>query len=126
MQTKRIVRYKVYLDRARMYVSLVQFFVVLLLITENYRQTSFGQWFYNNALWTFPVFMLVFLMIFLFIGYIDRRFVRSAEQEEYAITNPVLMDMKHKIDKLYETISEQEVRKAGTPSRENSAPTMEK
>ena len=96
---KRIVRYKVYFDRSRMYIGYVQFIILLLVLFESYKETKFGVWFYDNVLWAFPVFLVLFFSGSIIIGYLDKKFIRPYEQEEVTSTNPWIMEILEEVKK---------------------------
>lgn len=102
------VRYKVYFDRARMYVGYAQFFIILAMFFDPYKDTRFGEWFYQWWFLTIPIFILIFLFSCLALGYFDKRYIRPKEQEELISTNPLWMDMYNKIKDIHNKINKDE------------------
>jgi len=103
---RRVTRYKVYFDRSRMYISYVQFFLLLLVFTEAYRETTFGVWFYANKWLTLPAFLILFFFGSMVIGFLDRRYIRPGEQDELIETNPSWTKMRDKINDLHKKLCE--------------------
>jgi hypothetical protein len=105
MKLGKVGKYKVYLDRARMYVGYIQFFILLALFMRPYSETNFGIWFYNNKIFTIPGVIILFLVVSILIGYLDRQFIRPAEQDELASTNPKWTKLFKELKKLDDKIS---------------------
>ena len=101
---KQLVRVKVYFDRSRMYIGYIQFFMMLLLLFEAYKDTRFGGWFYNNILWAFPLFMILFFCGSVVIGYFDKKYIRPHESSEITQINPVFMEMYRKVTQIHEKV----------------------
>ena len=101
---RRVTRYKVYFDRSRMYISYVQFFILLLVFTEAYKDTAFGVWFYAHKFITVPAFFIAFMVGSMVVGYLDRKYIRPGEQDELMKTNPPWQEMKGKIDELHQKL----------------------
>jgi len=100
-QKKRAVRFKTYFDRARMYIGYGQFFLILLVFFESYKDTAFGLWFYKYSYVTLPGFVILFVVFAVILGYFDKKYIRGDEQAEIFKNNPISMDMYQKIDELH-------------------------
>ncbi|RLA59723.1 MAG: hypothetical protein DRQ88_13185 [Epsilonproteobacteria bacterium] len=98
------------MDRARMYVGYLQYFVMIFLFMDVFKNTVFGKFFFSNLLITGPVFILLFVVGSLFIGYIDRKHIRGYEYKEITVTNPYFMEMRTDIKKLSKMIEEKKER----------------
>jgi len=105
---KRIVRYKVYFDRSRMYIGYAQFMVLLLVLFKSYKDTRFGEWFFANVIWVFPLFLVVFFGCSIILGYLDKKYIRPHEQAEIVKTNPVYMDMYRKVKNIEKILKKDE------------------
>lgn len=90
--TERLAKYKVYIDRSRMYIGYINFFMVAILFIDNRKETTFGRWFYEHSIWTFPLLMILFVFLSLLVGYIDRHTIRSAEMKDISSLNPIHME----------------------------------
>ena len=93
---QRLIRFKIYFDRSRVYVGYGQFFIILLVFFEAYKETKFGVWFYSKW-WTLPAFVVLFFVVSIIIGYIDKVFIRPREVTELNKINPEFMKMYKKI-----------------------------
>lgn len=99
-----IAELKVNFDRSRMYLSYIQFLIILLMYFEPYRNTQFGIWFYGNGLLTIPLFFILFMAGSLFIGSLDRKFIRPAELEDISRTNPIHMKTLGLVEELHKKL----------------------
>ena len=95
----RLIRYKVYIDRARAYVGYIQFIMMVLVMLKVYDDSKIGKWFFSRW-WTFPAFIILLFVAFIVIGYLDRRFIRPREVSEINKVNPELMEIHEKVMKL--------------------------
>ena len=96
---KRLIRYKVYFDRSRIYVGYGQFIMMLLVFFKVYENTRFGAWFYSKW-WTIPAFIVLFFCVSIVIGYLDKRYIRPGEASEINKVNPELMAIHEKVMKM--------------------------
>lgn len=97
---KKLIRYKVYFDRARIYLGYAQFIMMLLVFLKIYEKTKLGQWFFSNIWFTFPLFILMFFGISIIVGYLDKKYIRPYETTEINKVNPEFMEMYNTIMKL--------------------------
>ena len=97
---KRLGRWKVYLDRSRMYIGYAQFFAIIFIFLKSYEDTSFGVWFFDHIILTFPVFAVLFFSVSIVVGYLDKKYIRPHEQKEITSTNPIHMEILDKVKKL--------------------------
>lgn len=83
--SKTIAKYKIFLDRSRMYLNYVQFTIMLkLLFSDINIESDF----------LFFVLLVAVLLLMIFIGYLDTLFgIRSREMENNSLTNPVLREI---------------------------------
>ena len=90
---KRLARFKIYIDRARWYYVLVQFFLILLIY--------FNSMDFNLDWWHYLIVILVAFSGMVIVGFIDRRIgLIKEEQRFYAIENPVLADIVRRLKTL--------------------------
>lgn len=68
MKIKKLIRYKVYIDRARMYYSYIQFFMIGYLFAKS---IGFGPIVDKHKILTIIIGTPVMILIFLIIGRID-------------------------------------------------------
>ena len=93
---KRLIRFKVYIDRARGYVGYIQFIMMLLVMLKVYEDTKVGKWFFDSW-WTFPAFIILIFGMFVVVGYLDKKYIRPEEAHEINKTNIELMEIHKKV-----------------------------
>lgn len=80
------IRLKVYFDRARMYVSYLQTFAVLVTALKVFDMVP--PW------WLFCVMCVVFGVLCIFVGWLDSRFrIFEEEQKRISEQNPMLVEI---------------------------------
>jgi hypothetical protein len=100
MKLLRIIgRYKVYLDRARAYLTIFTFLAAWAIMI-NRLDWPIIKWLNNHKLIYYPSFIILFLAGCLIIGYLDKKYIRPHEQKEVTSTNPVINEMKEDIKKI--------------------------
>ena len=101
----RLIRYKVYFDRARMYYGYGSFFVVILIL---FKDTAIGDWVFQHKLISFPVILFALFAVAIVIGYLDKRYIRPREAREVQKINPIFMDMWDKVNEIHNRIVDDE------------------
>ena len=90
---KRIARFKVYIDRARWYYVLVQFFIIILIY--------FNTMDFVLELWHYPVIFLVVIFSMIIAGFLDRQIgMIREEQRFYSTENPILQDIVRRLKEI--------------------------
>jgi hypothetical protein len=98
---RTFIRWKIYIDRSRMYIGYIQFFLIAIVFMEKYKDTALGQKIFNYALISLPVAIFLFILLSLILGYLDSKLgFRQEEQRNLANSNPVMMDMLNQLKEL--------------------------
>jgi hypothetical protein len=98
---KRLVKYKVWLDRSRQYVSYVQFGATLYIVAKLLRNSPVKMWIFDHWYLSFPLLFVVFIGGCIVLGYIESLFkIREHEQSNYTQANPEWTRLMEKIDEL--------------------------
>jgi len=82
---KKLIKYKVYLDRARGYIAYVNFLLIGVIAVK---QIGINLSWFMYALIVFAT-----LFISLVVGYLDKKYIREQETKEYGDTNPYLKEI---------------------------------
>lgn len=102
---RTLIRWKVYIDRARMYIGYAQFLMILFVLLEAYKNTGIGELIFNNLLISMPILFLLFIIASLIIGRIDTILgLREEELRNASTSNPVMRELLNKVDELTEEI----------------------
>ena len=108
LDKKKMIRWKVYFDRSRMYIGYIQFFLIIFVFIKSLGNNSFFDYLFKHSLITLPVMLLLFLLLSLVIGYIDSRLgLREEELRNFSRSNPVLMDIQKSLKELRDQIENQ-------------------
>ncbi len=108
---KSLIRWKVYIDRSKMYIGYVQF----LLITLGDNPVT--EFVFNSPMIAVPIILVIFVIASLLLGYLDSRLgFREEEIRNHSRSNPVLMDIQKSLNELNDKVALMEQSKP----RENS------
>lgn len=102
---KTLIRWKVYIDRARMYVGYVQFLMIGFVFLEAYKDSSVGLLIFNNLLWSIPILFLLFIILSLILGRLDTVLgFREEELRNASTSNPIMREILSKMEELKEEV----------------------
>ena len=91
---KTLIRWKIYIDRARMYIGYVQFLMIGFVFLEAFKDTSFGSIIFDNLLISVPLVFVVFIVLSLVVGRIDTILgLREEELRNSSSSNPVMREI---------------------------------
>ncbi|MEM6526472.1 MAG: hypothetical protein AAF693_21955 [Bacteroidota bacterium] len=104
---RTLIRWKVYIDRARMYIGYVQFLMILFVLLEAYRNTTMGDLIFSNPMISMPILFVIFIILALIVGRLDTVYgLREEELRNASASNPVMRDLLNKMNELTEEIRE--------------------
>ena len=102
---RTLIRWKIYIDRARMYIGYINFFMIGILFLKNYKETSWGAYFFEHYYFTFPLLIVAFFILSLLIGFIDTKLgLRQEELRNAAASNPVTQKILKNIEEINEKL----------------------
>ena len=98
LNKKAFVRWKIYIDRARMYIGYISFVMIVYLFLNDFENESIRSFLDNNKLISYPIVMILFIVFSLILGRLDTKFgVRKEEMRNASSENPVLMEILEKV-----------------------------
>jgi len=98
---KAFVRWKIYIDRARMYIGYISFVMIAFMFLNDFENESIRHFLDDNKIITYPLVMFLFVVFSLVLGRMDTKFgVRKEEMRNASSENPVLMEILEKVSKL--------------------------
>lgn len=101
------VRWKIYIDRARMYIGYIQFFMIGIVFFESFKDRAIGQLVYEYIYISIPILFILFILFSLVLGYLDSRFgFKEEEQRNISKSNPVLMEILKSVKTLEKEVKE--------------------
>ncbi|HAF30787.1 MAG TPA: hypothetical protein DCG75_17225 [Bacteroidales bacterium] len=91
---KALIRWKVYLDRSKMYIGYINLFMMVTIFLGAIKNTPIGKFLIANVYIAVPVLIILFIFFALLLGYWDSRLgIRSEEMRNLSSQNPVQMEM---------------------------------
>ena len=104
---KTLIRWKIYIDRARMYVGYIQFLMIAFVLLESYKDSHLGKLIFNNMLISVPIIFAIFILLSLLIGRIDTLLgLREEELRNSSSSNPVMREILKNIKEIKEELEE--------------------
>ena len=101
---RTLIRWKVYLDRSKMYIGYVNLIMMVTIFIGAIKKTGVGKFLIDNIYIAIPVLVVVFIFCALLLGYWDSRLgIRSEEMRNLSAQNPVQMEMLQTIRELKES-----------------------
>ena len=103
LNKKSLIRWKVYIDRSKMYIGYVQFLLIIFVFIKSLGDNLVTEFVFNSPLIAVPIILVIFVLASLVIGYLDSRLgFREEEIRNHSKSNPVLMDIQksHKWNKI--------------------------
>jgi len=100
---KALIRWKVYLDRSKMYIGYINLFMMVTIFIGAIKNTDIGKFLLSNVYVAIPVLIVVFVICALILGYWDSKLgIRSEEMRNLSLQNPVQKEILLTIRELKE------------------------
>ncbi|MFP4024443.1 MAG: hypothetical protein ACLFVR_07935 [Thiohalospira sp.] len=91
---RSLIRWKVYLDRSKMYISYINLFMMVTIFLGAIKNTGVGKFLIANVYIAIPLMIIVFIFLALLLGYWDSKLgIRSEEMRNLTSQNPIQMEM---------------------------------
>ena len=108
MNRRTFIRWKIYIDRARMYIGYISFVMIAFMFLNDFKDETIRHFLDENKLVTYPVMMVVFMLFSLVLGRLDTKLgLRREEMRNAATENPVTMEILENIKEIKATLDEQ-------------------
>jgi hypothetical protein len=106
---RSLIRWKIYFDRSRMYIGYIQFFLIGIVFLQSFKDRSWGELIFKNALISIPIALVLFILFSLILGYLDSRLgLREEEFRNLSKSNPVMMEMLNQLKEINEKLDSRE------------------
>ncbi len=95
------IRWKIHIDRARMYIGYLQFFMIGIVFFKAFKDKPFGAFIFKHAFVSIPILFLIFIFFSILLGYIESRLgLKEEEQKKLTNSNPVMMELLNDIKEI--------------------------
>jgi hypothetical protein len=102
---KALIRWKVYIDRSKMYIGYIQFLLIIFVFIKSLGDNALTEFVFTNPIIAVPIILLVFVFCSLVIGYLDSRLgFREEEIRNHSRSNPVLMEIQASLSELNDKV----------------------
>lgn len=104
---KKLVAFKIYFDRARMYLGYINFFMLNIVLINSFDNPTFEAYASKYKWLIIPLSFVLYSALLVFIGYLDTRLgVRQEEMRNNASTNPVMQDLLRTVKDIQKKVHE--------------------
>jgi len=94
LNKRTAVRWKIYLDRAKMYLSYINFVMIAFVFLNSINDHRIRAILDENRLIFYPVVMALFIVVSLVLGYFDTKLgLRKEEMRNNAKENPIILEI---------------------------------
>jgi len=95
------VRWKIYLDRARMYIGYINFLMIGFVFLNSFQDEYIRGLLDEHKWWAYPLVMIMFIGLSLVLGRLDTILgMRKEEMRNYSEQNPVMMEMMETLNEI--------------------------
>jgi hypothetical protein len=109
LNKRSLIRWKIYFDRSRMYIGYIQFFLIGIVFLQSFKDKSWGELIFKNALISIPIALVLFVLLSLILGYLDSKLgLREEEFRNLSRSNPVMMEMLDQLKEIRKKLDSQE------------------
>jgi hypothetical protein len=104
---RTLIRWKIYIDRAKMYVGYIQFLMIAFVLLEAYKESSLGKLIFDHMLISIPIIFFIFILLSLIIGRIDTLLgLREEELRNSSTSNPVMREILKNVEEIKNELQE--------------------
>ncbi|WP_111976750.1 hypothetical protein [Algibacillus agarilyticus] len=116
---KSLIRWKVYIDRSKMYIGYVQFLLIIFVFIKSLGDNLVTEFVFNSPMIAVPIILVIFVIASLLLGYLDSRLgFREEEIRNHSRSNPVLMEIQKSLNELNDKVAQMEQSKTNKSSGE--------
>ena len=105
LNKRTFIRWKIYIDRARMYIGYISFVMIAFMFLNDFKDQTIRTFLDENKLITYPLMMVVFVLFSLVLGRLDTKLgLRKEEMRNAATENPVTMEIMRRLEDIQEQL----------------------
>lgn len=107
MDRRTFIRWKIYIDRARMYIGYISFVMIAFMFLNDLKDQTIRNFLDENKWITYPVMMVFFVVFSLVLGRLDTKLgLRREEMRNAATENPVTMEILQNVKEIKARLDE--------------------
>ena len=107
MDRRTFIRWKIYIDRARMYIGYISFVMIAFMFLNDLKDQTIRNFLDENKWITYPVMMVFFVVFSLVLGRLDTKLgLRREEMRNAATENPVTMEILQNVKEIKTKLEE--------------------
>ena len=107
LNKRTFIRWKIYIDRARMYIGYISFVMIAFMFLNDFKDETIRNFLDENKLITYPLMMVAFILFSLVLGRLDTKLgLRKEEMRNAATENPVTMQILDSLKEINEKLEE--------------------
>ena len=107
LNKQSLIRWKIYIDRARMYIGYIQFLMIGFVFLRSFEKTNWGALIFDNLLISIPILFVLFILLQLILGRIDTLLgFREEEMRNASSSNPVMRELLSRVKEMQQEIKE--------------------
>ena len=101
LNKQTLIRWKVYIDRSKMYIGYIQFLLIIFVFINSLDNNPVSQFVLERPLIAVPIILVLFVICSLILGYLDSKLgFREEEIRNHARSNPVLRQIQTSLDEV--------------------------
>ncbi|MFT5294800.1 MAG: hypothetical protein ACI9YH_000810 [Colwellia sp.] len=109
LNKKSLIRWKVYIDRSKMYMGYIQFLLIIFVTIESLGDNPIKEFVFTSPMIALPIILVLFILFSLVIGYLDSKLgFREEEIRNHSKSNPVLMEIQKSLNELNDKVAQME------------------
>jgi hypothetical protein len=102
------IRWKIHIDRSRIYLGYIQFFMIGIVFFKAFKDKPFGAMIFKYAFISIPVLFLAFVFFSILLGYLESKLgLKEEEQKKLTNSNPVMMELMNDIKEIKNELAKQ-------------------
>ena len=109
---RAIIRWKIYVDRAKMYIGYINLVMMVVVFVNSIKDNKYGKILADNYVIAIPILIVLFIFLSMVLGFIDSRLgIRKEELRNLSMANPVQKEILDTLRFLKERSINQEGKK---------------
>jgi hypothetical protein len=102
------IRWKIHIDRSRMYLGYIQFLMIGIVFFKEFKDKPLGAMIFKYPFISIPILFLAFIFFSILLGYLESKLgLKEEEQKKLTASNPVMMEILNDIKEIKNELARQ-------------------